>query len=161
LQQSYLVEGRSIGGYSGAPVFMYIPPFAVRPKQEGVQSRQFGPWFLGINWGHLNDWRPVCNAAGTPIGPPGLPTMQVSQNSGMMAVIPAWKLVEMINHPKAIALRRTREDELLGKGPPVASNDVAVATADAASPDENPDHREDFNRLVSAASKPKPKGGRT
>jgi hypothetical protein len=30
-----------------------------------------------------------------------------------------------------------------------------------ANPDENPDHREDFNRLVSAASKPKPKGDRT
>lgn len=118
LQESYLVEGRSIGGYSGAPVFMCIPPWAVRPGKQQVESKQYGPWFLGTNWGYLSDWRPVCDATGRPVSSPG---MQVAQNSGMMAVVPAWKLIEMINHPTAVAARRAREDHVLGKGPPTAA----------------------------------------
>lgn len=104
LQESYLVEGRSVGGYSGAPVFIFIPPWSVRPGRGAAESRQYGPWFLGINWGHLVDWRPVCDALGRPVGAHDPRDMQVAQNSGMMAVVPAWKLFEMINHPDALVL---------------------------------------------------------
>lgn len=114
LQESYLVEGRSVGGYSGAPVFIFIPPFAIRPGKNLAESKQHGPWLLGINWGHLVDWQPVCNAAGNPVAH----GMRVAQNSGMMAVVPIWKLVEMIEHPQAMAERRAMEDVILGRENP-------------------------------------------
>lgn len=122
MQESYLVEGRSVGGYSGSPVFMFIPLWAVRPGKEKVESKQYGPWFLGVNWGHMLKWHPVCDASGRPLGPHGT---KVAQNTGMMAVVPAWKLIEMINHPTMEAERRAREDQLLGKGPPMSVMDIA------------------------------------
>ena len=131
MQESYLVEGRSVGGYSGSPVFMFIPPWAIRLGKGVVESRQYGPWFLGVNWGHLVKWQPVCDAVGRPLSSHGT---QVAQNTGMMAVVPAWKLIEMFNHPEMQAERRMREVHLLGEGPPVSVSDSASSDfyADAA-----------------------------
>jgi hypothetical protein len=156
LQESYLVECRSVAGYSGSPVFIYIPPFAVRPKKpNSVESRAYGPWFLGVNWGHLNEWKPVCDSSGRPIG--NTP-MKVALNSGMMGVVPAWKLLEMLKHPKIIERRKEEEKKLLGDGPPIASSDAAHVEPSPPSSDVNPKHREDFTSLVNAAArKPAPK----
>ena len=156
LQDSYLVECRSVSGYSGSPVFAYIPPFARRPNKTSVESLAHGPWFLGVNWGHLNDWKPVCASSGRPIGNP---PMKVGLNSGMMGVVPAWKLIDMLKHPKAIEGRKKREKEVLGDGPPVASSD----SADLSAPDDaaNPRHLEDFKRLVDVAARKRPRGGQT
>jgi hypothetical protein len=153
LQESYLVECRSVSGYSGSPVFLYIPPFAVRPRTpKTVQSQSFGPWFLGVNWGHLNEWKPVCDSSGRPIGNP---PMKVALNSGMMGVVPAWKLIEMLKHPKTLDKQRKAEKALLGDGPPIASSDAAESSPPANG--ANPKHREDFNSLVGAAArKPAP-----
>jgi hypothetical protein len=117
LQESYLVEARSVGGYSGSPVFVYIPSFATRPKTgKQVSSASYGPWLLGIVWGHLNDWKPVCDAQGRPLDRPHPESMQVGQNSGMMGVVPIWKLIELLNHPTAVAQRQDRETQILGIG---------------------------------------------
>jgi hypothetical protein len=112
LQESYLVECKSVAGYSGSPVFAYIPPFAIRPGIREVSSKSYGPWLLGISWGHLNEWKPVCDAGGDPVG-----TYQVGVNSGMMGVVPVWKLTEMLNHPTVIEKRKERENSLLGGKP--------------------------------------------
>ena len=111
LQESYLVESRSMGGSSGSPVFTYIPPWAVRPGKKEVGSSYYGPWLLGVNWGHLMKWQPVCDAAGRPLMPHGT---QIPLNTGMMAVVPAWKLLEVINHPIAVAERKAEEERILG-----------------------------------------------
>ncbi len=136
MQESYLVEGRSVGGYSGAPVFMFIPPWAIRPNKNQVTSAQFGPWFLGVNWGHLVDWKPVCDSVGRPMQH----GQQVQQNTGMMGVVPAWKLIEMINHPKMKAERAIEEDRILGKGPPIAVSDsvASVPHTGALAPSNHP-----------------------
>ena len=115
MQESYLVEGRSVGGYSGSPVYIFIPPWAVRPGKREVGSYHHGPWLLGINWGHLTKWQPVCDSSGRPISSHG---SKVEQNTGMMAVVPAWKLIEMINHPMMLAERMARETQVLGDDPP-------------------------------------------
>jgi hypothetical protein len=125
-QESFLVEARSIGGYSGSPVFVYIPIFSDRenvedwyhpitksspdpitgrinefksdfPKSWG-NLKAHGPWLLGIDWGHINDWQSVCDAAGRPVdrsGPPWNP--QVCTNTGIMTVVPAWKLAALLD----------------------------------------------------------------
>jgi hypothetical protein len=136
LQESYLVEGRSVGGYSGAPVFIFIPPWAVRPNKNSSESAQHGPWLLGINWGHLINWQPVCDSIGRPMSN----GMMVQQNSGMMGVVPAWKLVDMMAHPKMKAERAAREDLILGKGAPIAVSDSVpfAPRTDALAPSNPP-----------------------
>jgi hypothetical protein len=72
-QESFLVEARSIGGYSGSPIFVFIPLFSSRPGVENWDPptvftkgnritnfdygslRSHGPWLLGVDWGHLNN----------------------------------------------------------------------------------------------------------
>jgi hypothetical protein len=154
LQESYLVECRSVSGYSGSPVFVYIPPWAARPKTPGkIQSQAFGPWLLGVNWGHLNDWKPVCDSSGRPLGNP---PMKVGLNSGMMGVVPVWRLWEMLKHPKTIEKQRQAEKRILGDGPPIASSDSAESFP-APDDDANPNHLPDFARLVDVAARKKPK----
>jgi hypothetical protein len=125
-QESFLVEARSIGGFSGSPVFVYIPIFSDRENVEdwyppitkpasakfgrlneslaALSSKDWGnfqshgPWLLGIDWGHINDWEPVRDAAGEPVDRSGRPwKTQVRMNTGIMTVVPAWKLIELLD----------------------------------------------------------------
>jgi hypothetical protein len=52
---------------------------------------------LGIAWGYIQDWEHVRGKTGRPVdtGP------QVKANTGMMAVVPAWHLVDLLNRPDA------------------------------------------------------------
>src|SRR5581483_11182825 len=56
-QESFIVEARSIGGYSGSPVYVFssgtvTKDGVIEPSEGG--SRLFR---LGIDWCHLNDWQ--------------------------------------------------------------------------------------------------------
>jgi hypothetical protein len=65
-QDCFLVEARSIGGFSGSPVFWHVLPFAggaYRPKG----NLQLGPLLLGVELGYIYDWTPVCGPDGEPI----------------------------------------------------------------------------------------------
>jgi hypothetical protein len=101
-QESFLIETRSIGGYSGSPIFTFIPVASERPglkdwgKPENI-LRAHGPWLLGVDWGHINDWSPVCRENGEPVNPANPKAMQVKLNTGMSAAVPAWKLAELLD----------------------------------------------------------------
>jgi hypothetical protein len=133
MQESFLVEARSIAGYSGAAVFVYIPepsrrsdtedwyppdvavqkfdqnepwPVKLQKMQESTTAflsknwgyfMAHGPWLLGVDWGHINDWEPVRNERGQPVNRENPKDMQVKMNTGMMAVVPAWKLSELLD----------------------------------------------------------------
>ena len=106
LQESYLVEARSLSGYSGSPVF--VSP-THRSRYMSGQPIPLSPhsqsYLLGIDWGHLEDeWR-VRESDGTLHGEGWF----VRANSGMMCVVPAWKVEEVLNLPDVV---REREDEL-------------------------------------------------
>ena len=81
-QEAFLVECRSLSGFSGSPVFGSTTrtysaddhlPKALHPqsspKPEGGKrgltvtmvstTGTFGPWLLGIDWGHLPLWKSV------------------------------------------------------------------------------------------------------
>lgn len=93
-QESFMVEFRSLPGYSGSPVFVHIPPLSMRPGSNALGARWLGPWLLGIDWSHTNWREPVCEK-GTDV--PGQEGWWVNTNSGMAGVIPAWKLDEMLD----------------------------------------------------------------
>jgi hypothetical protein len=125
-QESFLVEARSIGGYSGSPVFAHIPR---TNKGVGYVHTDFhggNIMLLGVDWGHINDWEPVRDASGRPVNPSNPKQMQVCVNTGMMAVVPAWKLAELLDDGP-LAEQRRIETEKARKGmednPPPATPD--------------------------------------
>jgi hypothetical protein len=114
-QESFLVEARSIGGYSGAPVFVQIPAASARPEMPNRIEQilqHHGPWLLGVDWGHINDWQPVVSPSGAPINRDPA-AMRVRMNTGIMAVVPAWKLADLLNTGVLAAERQAVIDQVL------------------------------------------------
>lgn len=114
-QSSFLIECRSVSGYSGSPVFIYrvqttlgaglVPIGADRGKISL-------PRFLGIDWGNLDrvgrndyaiDWSESDAAASFP------------RRSGMMVAVPAWRLAELLDSPDVQDVKKKAEGESRGK----------------------------------------------
>ncbi len=138
-QESFLVEIKSIGGYSGSPVFVQIPIFSNRQIENWMPSTMFsfntqpifgglmshGPWLLGVDWGHINDWSPVLNENGKPTNA-NPKQAQVKLNTGMAAVVPAWKLAQLLDEGPLASHRKQIAELVLAdraKNPSVATND--------------------------------------
>jgi hypothetical protein len=112
-QDSFLIEARSIAGYSGSPVFLhFIPQPGLPPNMpEGArlsmpdyilkrQFTQYGipyePYLLGIDYCHIFSKDRVFNRhTDKPHD-----DWYVKSNTGMMGVIPAWKLTAMLEGPE-------------------------------------------------------------
>ena len=80
-QESFFVDCRSLSGFSGSPVFASttrayfadehypkdLMPEPHGPNEAGIgltitpvaTEGTFGPWLLGIDWGHLPLWKSV------------------------------------------------------------------------------------------------------
>lgn len=100
-QESYLVEIRSIGGYSGSPVFVHIDPTERRNygPSAALNPPGRGPWLLGIDWCMLPTWERVCDNQGDELQNEWM----VPANSGMMGVIPSWRLRALFDSPAVVA----------------------------------------------------------
>jgi hypothetical protein len=149
-QESFLCEIKSIGGFSGSPVF--LAPVFETGRPEGSQFGEHKEAaLLGVDWCHIQNFEhPIDNDGNE------MPHIRFPTNTGMMGVVPAWKLDDLLDFPREKEMRRKAEEEELKrrKTPTVrrdssraSSNDVPVAT------DANPNHREDFTRLLNVAVK--------
>jgi hypothetical protein len=158
--KAYLIEVKSIAGLSGSPVF--VNPPEVRVVNGHVQHR--GPMLipLGVLVGYH-----VVESKEDQIAVPrfqnGARDADASspdeRNTGFAVVIPIERVYDIIESPELKAIMEQQIQKRANKsGYRQAS---AVAPEPETKPETNPAHREDFNRLVSAASKPKPKGDRT
>ncbi|RYD70054.1 MAG: serine protease [Verrucomicrobiaceae bacterium] len=93
-QESFLIEARSISGYSGSPVVMGLSPEFKRPDRPALIMRRTGYRILvGVSWGHLVD--------------------EDGENTGMMPVVPAWKLRELLHCPRVVQQRTAYEEEVI------------------------------------------------
>lgn len=104
VQESILVEMRSLPGFSGSPVFVYIPPLSIRPryydkakKTLELDARPFGPWLLGIDYSHLPIQSRIVDNGGKE-HPEG---WYAQTNSGMAAVVPVKKLEQLLDSDAA------------------------------------------------------------
>ncbi len=114
-QESFLVESRSLSGFSGSPVFLQI--FRALPRPHGptdlsrreertdaksgisilsVSSNEIWTGLLGVDWGHLQGKEEALGQGGFYFYAP---------NSGMSGVVPAWKLRELLDVPELMAQR--------------------------------------------------------
>lgn len=116
-QESFMVETRSLSGYSGSPVFSYIPPGAVywgsrspRIRRADAPLQPEEMRFIGVDWGHLPIYEPILIAKTQPH--PG--DLWVRSNSGMCGVVPAWKLTELLYSEEA-KMQRERDNKELNQ----------------------------------------------
>lgn len=92
-QESFIIESRSISGFSGSPVFAYKQPFQVKLGGESSQADNtfWGPALLGVNWGHAGSVGCIFDAQGNE------QEMYVETNAGLAFATPAWRLLELLN----------------------------------------------------------------
>lgn len=151
-QESFLVEAKSVGGFSGSPVFVHLDVNHGRVDRPGLRvGVEDSIWLLGVDWGHIVDWTPVCDAAGV-ANPYG---QQVRTNTGMMGVVPSWKLKDIFDCDELRTHRELVEEAALKKE---SKTTAALDSASSKKPvhpttEENPNHQADFNSLVAAAAR--------
>jgi hypothetical protein len=135
-QEAFFVECRSLSGFSGSPVFASTTrhynaenaPKVMRRTQSdqpadgerrglkidfvGAEGT-WGPWLLGIDWGHLPLWKPVFERHDFDIR---LDNHWVEQNTGIACVLPAWHILDTLNDEE-LAKERQKDKELLDNQP--------------------------------------------
>jgi hypothetical protein len=140
-QGSFLVEMRSLSGYSGSAVLIYSPCAMndMSQRRFGRKRNDFdlfkgrvddadimantapkGPYLLGIDWCHLCDTSPVTDKDGKKLQY----EWKVSQNTGMAGVIPAWKIAEVLDC-EVFMKDRKKEAERIAKVSSGVALDVA------------------------------------
>jgi hypothetical protein len=100
-QPNFLVEHRSLPGFSGSPTFVWINPWLPRlPKAriEGFKSyspQVYGPWLLGVDSCHIQDFSRLLNSDNAVdfADPP----RWIKSNTGMAEIVPAWEIAELLN----------------------------------------------------------------
>lgn len=150
-QVSIIADIRSIGGYSGSPVFLNEHQFLPRPSGGDKTDKH---WLIGIDWGHIPMWSPVCGLDEEPIG-----HTQVNINSGMAGIIPSWKLLELLMSNDLVSERKKMEAlHLAALKSSSGAPDFGGSPVSPPATDENPNAREDFNSLLGAAARKQPQG---
>jgi hypothetical protein len=134
-QESFLIEIRSLPGYSGSPVFLYSVNAPMDYSNRNLQDEEEqmrksererigkqnllidpgflahmkakGPYLFGIDFCHLNTIEPVREKNGDRV-PAG---WTVRTNSGMAGVIPVWKITELLNQKDLVDKRRAEDEK--------------------------------------------------
>jgi hypothetical protein len=133
--EAYLVEGRSISGISGAPVYVRetvaLPEKVTASDGESIEIRASGRFFLlGMAHGHwdvdaltLNDARPI-----------PMHRSDGGVNVGIAVVTPAKKILETLNHPEFVRERAGIVAAWQNRGAEDAS-EAATVSVEAAVPE--------------------------
>ena len=152
LQESFLIETRSLGGFSGSPVFVYTTPSSYYPAVYG--ERESGTWLLGVNWGHIRNYEQVLKDHDDPLEHKLVPVnkeWKVPSNTGQAQVVPAWKLQELLDQ-KELTMQRRQADKEISRRKRESS-----AAFDTQLPDENEEHppfsKDDFFRDLKKVAK--------
>ncbi len=120
--EGYLVEARSFGGLSGSPIFVrptfHIPFTAANDDEQTVMYGVGHPYLLGLVQGHwsipletINDVQIKAIADRKQI------------NLGFAIVVPAHRILEVINQPELIKMREEFTKAALGDGKSVPDSE--------------------------------------
>lgn len=161
--KSYCIDAHSRTGFSGSPVFVYrtIGSDLNEAHQTGWPSFSGFCYLLGIHWGQfpeewevkeikLNEKRAFFESRS--IITEGA---YIEGYSGMTCVIPAQKIMDLINLPE-VKKERNKGDEMYGTKRRKTGHSPKAELGAVNPNTDNPQHKEDFNSLVSAAAKKKP-----
>lgn len=116
-QECFLVECRSLSGFSGSPVFIdttgvrvygdRIPkaPQLAPPNTVQTISDMYCQWLLGVDCSHIPLWKPVYEGKCKT-------DYRVEANTGIACVIPAWRILELLNDEDLVKARKTDDAEI-------------------------------------------------
>jgi hypothetical protein len=152
LQESFLIETRSLSGFSGSPVFLFISPLDVAPDDYG--EREPRTWLFGVDWGHMRSFESVLKPHDNPLVNKLVPVndeWKVPSNSGHAQVVPAWKLQELLDQEE-LKMGRQRGDELRSKMKEDSPAAFDTHTTDQGEEDR-PFSRDDFFRDLKKAAR--------
>jgi hypothetical protein len=161
IKDSYCIDLHSRSGFSGSPVWVYrTPGNDIETSMHAGHAVLGGGfmYFLGIHWGQFPElWeitdRERLKEASSGLIPAG---KYIKGVSGMTCVMPPEPILEALNIPQLEEQRR-QNDITLATQFKIHGYPPELETAKEPIPDtENPQHKEDFNSLVSAAVKKKP-----
>jgi hypothetical protein len=134
--EAYLIEGRSIGGLSGSPVFVRHTVGIDSKVIEGDRSQMMGLssriHLLGLLHGHWD----------LPVNFKKAEQAEVV-NMGVAIVIPANKILETLYHPELVKMRQALDEK---------KRDADLPVADATSK-EKPFTKADFEAALKKASR--------
>jgi len=100
LEEAFLIEMRSLSGYSGSPVLWTLAAAeATARRQSAPMATKAGPWPLGVDCIRYSLREPVYDESDLQSG-------YVKANSGLSMVIPAWKLKELRYLEEVVAERK-------------------------------------------------------
>lgn len=100
--EAFLIEMRSLSGFSGSPVFIYMGPGTYRGDGRMMKFFEEAIGLIGIDTGHIATVTPVISKdEAQPAGP-----WQVEQNSGIAIASPVWKLADVLEEVTGQSLAR-------------------------------------------------------
>jgi len=125
-EEAFLVEMRSLSGFSGSPVVWRLPitfeyylaelgkrnnqPYPLSSRNMSPDSGPLltGPLLVGIECGSFPFYYPVVHK-GTDIS---VEDYEAKSHSGVAIVVPAWKLEELLNDEELIMARKKVDEEI-------------------------------------------------
>ncbi len=154
---AYLIEARSIGGLSGSPVFVHLPIWRHMKDGSVVQLKGMSWYLMGMLLGHDLIANPEDALAIRSEAAPEESEDEedrlsrlVPLNTGIGIVLPIQYVIEAIEQPEIVEKRMSKLKNASRKTGYVADSAARPAPSTTA---DNPSHKEDFNRLLDAASK--------
>lgn len=151
---AHLVQSQSLEGLSGSPVLvrytidipLEVPKNCVLPEGDYVRTR-----LPTVNLGLLGLWHGSWKAPPDELLGIGQ-SDRVTVPVGMGIVIPASKIIEVLEMPELVEKRKQGPSGIIAVTPDVVRSPIST---------DNPQHAEGFNSLVSTAAKKKPPSDRT
>ncbi len=125
--EAFLVECRSLSGFSGSAVLVY--PASERGRITIPFRGHIDPFLLGIDYAHIPTWKAVCQRQDSTTeyrNDEGDKNMWVDTNSGIAVVIPAWRIAAVLHqrdfvsqreHDDAELFKKLKEDRAIGEPP--------------------------------------------
>jgi hypothetical protein len=157
--KAYLMEGRSMGGHSGAPVFVnFTAPRNYNPERPiplPTPAEAMMPYrLLGVLRSYLKakdtgEYLAEEQAA-----------KDLWVNSGISTIVPSDDIIEILMQPDLVKQRMDDANEHL-KRMDVPTTGRPADDSSASGDEENPRHLEDFKRLVDVAARKRPQGDQT
>jgi hypothetical protein len=156
--EAFLVEVRSIDGLSGSPVCVHLPANRLFPPNVPIPaslSSVSSYLLMGMVLGYNEVYNPkdVIEIKGR-TDDETTQRMRVPLNTGIAVVLPIWTIIEAmeqdaIKEKREAVLKRSNRE----KGRGFVATSAAPISLGKTSPDENPQHREDFTALLNAAAR--------
>lgn len=142
-QEGFLVEMRSLSGYSGSPVYFRFPlaqrvvlKYERDLKPEG-EHLHLGPWLVGVDCGSLK-WSEDVVELERQRGGGYLEketNLIAKSHTGFSVVIPAWKLRELLDREEFVMERKKKGEEYAESKEREAYMRRGHATRDALKPE--------------------------